>query len=225
METPASPQAVVFDMDGLMFNTEDLYVEVGSQILARRGKRFTRALLDEMMGRPTKTALSIMIQRNQLDATVAQLERETDELFPDVLAAKLAPMPGLLPLLAALEQAGVPKAVATSSRRHFVMDCLSRFDMVERFQFLLTAEDVVQGKPDPEIYQTASRRLGLDCGRVMVLEDSEIGCRAASQAGTFAVAVPGDHSRNHSFGGAVFIADSLADSRIFAALGLPPGSS
>jgi len=219
------PRAVVFDMDGLMFNTEDLYVEVGSRLLARRGKQFTRELLDEMMGRPTKIALGIMIQRNDLDATVEQLETETDALFPDVLDAKLAPMPGLLELLAALAEAGIPKAVATSSRRHFVLDCLSRFDLIGRFQFVLTAEDVVHGKPEPEIYQTAARRLGLACSQVMVLEDSEIGCRAASRAGTFAVAVPGDHSRSHSFEGAAFIADSLADPRIYTALGLRAGSS
>ena len=218
-------RAVVFDMDGLMFNTEDLYVEVGSQILARRGKTFTRELLDQMMGRPTKVALQIMIDWHGLDATVEQLERETDELFPAVLDAKLAPMPGLLDLLDALQQAGIPKAVGTSSRRVFVESCLSRLGLQDRFQFVLTAEDVVHGKPDPEIYQTAAHRFGIACHQMMVLEDSQIGCQAAVAAGAFAVAVPGDHSRNHCFDGAALIADSLADPAIYRALQLEVPSS
>jgi HAD superfamily hydrolase (TIGR01509 family) len=219
--TPNDPvQAVVFDLDGLMFNTEELYQDVGAELLRRRGAQFTGPLLDAMMGRPSPVALQIMIDWHQLDTTVAQLEAETDALFPAFLDARLAPMPGLLDLLAALEQAGIPKAVGTSSRRSFVLDVLSRFDLEPRFAFLLTAEDVVHGKPDPEIYRTACRLLGCPPPQVMVLEDSENGCRAAVAAETFAVAVPGFHSRQHSFAGTRFIASSLSDPRIYRAIGL-----
>jgi HAD superfamily hydrolase (TIGR01509 family) len=213
-------QAVVFDLDGLMFNTEELYQDVGAELLRRRGRQFTGALLDAMMGRPSPVALQIMIDWHKLDTTVAQLEAETDALFPAILDSRLTPMPGLLDLLAALEQAGVPKAVGTSSRRSFVIDVLSRFDLEPRFEFLLTAEDVEHGKPDPEIYRTACHRLGCPPPQVMVLEDSENGCRAAVAAQTFAVAVPGFHSRLHSFAGTRFIANSLADPQIYRSIGL-----
>lgn len=225
MSDDANLQAVVFDLDGLMFNTEELYEEVGTQLLARRGKQFTADLLDQMMGRPSPTALQIMIDWHQLETTVDRLEQETDELFPAILDQRLAPMPGLMRLLDELERVGIPKAVATSSRRSFVTDVLGRFDLERRFAFLLTAEDVVRGKPDPEIYGTACRRLGLDPAQVMVLEDSENGCRAAVSAGTFAVAVPGPHSRNHSFDGTRFRAQSLEDPRIFQSLRLADTSS
>jgi HAD superfamily hydrolase (TIGR01509 family) len=221
MNQHAPIQAVVFDLDGLMFNTEELYQDVGGELLRRRGKQFTGPLLDAMMGRPSPVALQIMIDWHQLDATVAELEAETDELFADMLDKRLAPMPGLLDLLQTLEQAGVPKAVATSSRRAFVTDVLGRFAMEPRFEFLLTAEDVRQGKPDPEIYATACRRLRLPPPQVMVLEDSENGCRAAVAADTFAVAVPGFHSRSHCFAGTRLVAESLADRRIYELLGLP----
>ncbi len=210
-------RAVVFDLDGLMFNTEDLYQEVGSKILRLRGKEFTSDLLDQMMGRPSPVALQIMIDWHQLDATVADLESETDALFPEILDAHLAPMPGFLTLMDFLDSRQLPKAVATSSRRHFVVDVLSRFSLLPRFEFVLTAEDVQHGKPDPEIYQAAARKLGLKAPEVMVLEDSENGCRAAVAAGTFTVAVPGGHSHSHDFSGADFIATSLADDRIYQA--------
>lgn len=220
MSESAVIQAVVFDLDGLMVNTEELYEDVGSELLRRRGRKFTGPLLDAMMGRPTPVALQIMIDWHRLEATVPQLEAETDALFPDILDRRLALLTGLPELLAALQQAGIPTAVATSSRRSFVIDVLSRFDLVPRFEFLLTSEDVTHGKPDPEIYVTACRRLACPPPRVMVLEDSENGCRAAVAAGTYAVAVPGFHSRNHSFAGSQFIAHSLADPRIYQAVGL-----
>eukprot|EP00919_Chromeraceae_sp_WS-2016_P048960 GHVR01115748.1.p1 GENE.GHVR01115748.1~~GHVR01115748.1.p1 ORF type:complete len:222 (-),score=21.76 GHVR01115748.1:505-1170(-) len=219
MEQTPNLNAVVFDLDGLMFNTEDLYQEVGARILGRRGKEFKQDLLDQMMGRPSPVALQLMIDWHGLSDTVADLEAETDSLFPEILDAHLAPMPGFLPLMDFLESQNVPKAVATSSRRSFVQDVLSRFALQPRFDFILTAEDVQRGKPNPEIYQTAARQLGLAPADVMVLEDSENGCRAAVAAGAFAVAVPGAHSQAHDFSGAAFIATSLADDRIYRALG------
>jgi len=220
-EEPAA-RGIVFDLDGLMFNTEDLYEEVGAQLLKRRGKKFTQSLLDAMMGRPTTIALGMMIDWYGLDATVPELVAESDALFPAVLDARLEPMPGFMELMEALERAELPRGVATSSRLPFVRDVLSRFELEPRFQFVLTAENVTHGKPDPEVYHLASTQLGLDPRHVMVLEDSANGCRAAVSAGTYCVAVPGRHSENHNFDGCRFIAESLADPRIYHALGLSP---
>lgn len=213
------PKAAVFDLDGLMFNTEDLYQEVGGELLRRRGHEFTKSLLDRMMGRPGRVALQIMIDHHGLPATVDQLTAETDEIFPAILDARLAMMPGLAELLDRLEAAGVPKAVATSSRRSFTTDVLGRFRLEPRFAFLLTAEDVIEGKPHPEIYLKAASRLGVEPGAMVVFEDSRNGCRAAVEAGAVAVAVPGGHSRTHDFTGAALVADSLADPRIASLLG------
>ena len=104
----------------------------------------------------------------------------------------------------------------------FVEDVLSRLDLLSRFEFLLTAGDVTRGKPEPEVYLKACSQLGLPPHQVMVLEDSENGCKAAIAAGTFAVAVPGFHSRKHSFAGTRFVANTLADPRIYSALGIAP---
>jgi len=219
MNSRATPRAVVFDLDGLMFNTEELYQDVGAELLRRRGCEFGADLLDAMMGRPNHVALQIMIDWHGLPATVAELTRETDEIFPAILDARLEPMPGLLDLLTALESRDIPKAIATSSRRAFVEDVLARFELTPRFQFLLTSESVTQGKPHPEIYQKAAAALGYAPGEMAVLEDSANGCRAAVTAGARVVAVPGGHSRNHDFDGAEFIAESLRDPRIYALLG------
>jgi HAD superfamily hydrolase (TIGR01509 family) len=216
---------VVFDLDGLMFNTEELYQQVGAELLRRRGHVLTQELLDQMMGRPSRVALQIMIDTHRLAATVDELIAETDALFPEILRTQLAPMPGLVELLATLEARGLPRAIATSSRRSFVERVLGMFDYQRRFWPILTSEDIVQGKPHPEIYLRAAEHLKLSPAEMLVLEDSENGCRAAVAAGAVTVAVPGPHSRRHNFAGAALVAESLRDARIYQLLGLPPPQS
>lgn len=214
------PAAVVFDLDGLLFNTEELYQQVGSEVLRRRGHEFGPELLHAIMGRPGRIALQMMIDYHNLSDTVETLAQESAEIFPAILDERLAYMPGVPKLLAALERAGIPKAVATSSGRRFTTDVLGRFDLEPRFEFLLTAEDVVEGKPHPEIYLKAAERFAVSPERIVVFEDSQNGCRAASAAKTVVVAVPGGHSRHHDFAGATLIADTLADPRVYDVLGL-----
>ena len=172
-------RAVAFDMDGLMFNTEELYEEVGDVLLQRRGRRICRKLLDRMMGRPSPVALQAMIEFHALDASIEQLQRETAEVYPPILERGLRPMPGLLQLLDRLESACIPKAVCTSSRREFADKTLDVGGVSERFEFVLTADDVDQGKPAPDIYLAAAKHWGVEPQEMLVLEDSPIGCQAA----------------------------------------------
>ncbi len=217
---PDPLRAVVFDLDGLMFNTEELYQQVGGELLRRRGKLFEADLLDRMMGRPSRVALQMMIDHHGLSDTVQILASETEDIFAGILDQQLQCMPGLKNLLDALEAAKIPKAIGTSSGPRFVENVLGRFNFAPRFDFILTSADVVEGKPHPEIYLTAASRFGVRPAEMMVLEDSQNGCRAAVAAGAFAVAVPGGHSRRHDFAGAALVADTLADPRIYTALGL-----
>ena len=108
-------RAVVFDLDGLMFNTEELYQYVGGEILRRRGKTFDADLLDKMMGRQPQVALQYMIDWHGLDATPAELAAEGEQIFATILDTRLECMPGLVDLLDALEKHRIPKAIATSS--------------------------------------------------------------------------------------------------------------
>ena len=173
-----------------------------------------------MMGLPPPASFGVMIRWCGLDECWEDLARESDEVFLGLLPSRLETMPGLLELLAALESAGIPKAIATSSSRRLMDVCLAPFGLAGRFQFMLTAEDIVRGKPNPEIYLRAAQRFAVAPAEMLVLEDSQNGCRAAAAAGAFAVAVPGEHSRQHDFSVASLVIDSLADRRLFAVLGL-----
>ncbi|QDT53556.1 Phosphorylated carbohydrates phosphatase [Caulifigura coniformis] len=207
-------RAVVFDFDGLMVNTEEVFQLSGTELLRRRGKEPTPAVFRGMMGRRSHEALAFLIEVMRLDDTVEQLQTESMEIFYAMLDDILQPMPGLFELLAAIERRGLPKAVATSSERSYLENLLGRLDLLNRFDALLTAEDVTHGKPHPEIYLTAAQRLGVQPAEMLVLEDSEMGTKAGAAAGAHIISVPHEHSAHFTFHEAKGVATSLIDPMI-----------
>lgn len=216
--SPFDIRAAVFDLDGLLVNTEELYQEVGTDLLRRRGKTFDAELLDAMMGRPQHKALSIMIEWHGLDDTVETLADETKAIFQTLLSTRLALMPGAKELIEHIRQLDISLGVATSSGPEFAHDVLSRVGLIHHFHFILTSADVTAGKPNPEIYQLAAKKAGTQTGTMLVCEDSENGCKAAVAAGAITVAVPCGHSLRHAFPGAQIVATSLADPHIYELL-------
>ncbi|RCS54826.1 HAD family hydrolase [Bremerella cremea] len=211
-------RAVVFDMDGTILNTEMLYPKVSAEILRRRGLALSQDLTDAMMGRPAPVAFQVMIDWHDLADSIEILERESEEIFADILEVSLGLMPGFTELFKALLQAKYPLAVCTSASRNMAVELLGRFNITPDLQFVIGGDEVQHGKPHPEIYLAAASRLALSPQQIVVFEDSETGCKAAIDAGTHAIAVPGDHSKKHSFIGAQMIADTLHDPRIYELL-------
>jgi HAD superfamily hydrolase (TIGR01509 family) len=220
MQTDHALQAVVFDLDGLIANTEDLYEEAGEIVLSRRGKTYDAPLREQLMGRPALDALQLMIDCHSLPDAIEDLMCECKDVLAGLMSRSLAAMPGLDELLDVLQVAKIPIAVATSSTTAYADHVLLQLGVKNRFRFVLTADDIRRGKPDPEIYLLAATTIGFAPRHVMVLEDSANGCRAAVAAGAFTVAVPNRHTRQHAFPGAQFIAETLADPRIRRALRL-----
>jgi pseudouridine 5'-phosphatase len=213
-KSPPDLRAVVFDLDGVIANTEDLYEQAGEIVLGRRGKTYDAELRERIMGRPVVDAIQIMIDCHSLSDTVDDLIAECAVVLQQLMATSLAPMPGAVSLINDLQAASYPIAVATSATPEYADNVLMQLDLKQRFQFILTAADIRHGKPDPEIYWMSAARQGIASPQMMVLEDSANGCRAAVNAGAFTVAVPNRHTHNHNFSGARFIADTLNDPRI-----------
>ena len=215
MNPPNPPlRGVAFDLDGLLVNSEDVYIQVGAETLARRGKQFDDELRHEMMGRTAAAALQVMIDWHQLDDTVAGLVAESEELFWRFAAEDLRTMPALEDLLDWLDAQSIPRGIATSGGRGYAERVLGMMDLTKRFEFLITADDVQHGKPAPEPYLLAAQRLKIDPAAMLVLEDSSNGCKAGVAAGAYTVAVPNRHTDDHDFAGAALIANTLADPRI-----------
>ncbi|MEZ6059469.1 MAG: HAD family phosphatase [Planctomycetaceae bacterium] len=209
-------RAVVFDLDGLMLNTEDIFDQAGKQLLARRGMEMTPEIHHAMLGRRPAEAIEAMKRLTGITDSNESLFTETRQLFAAIAETSLAMMPGLIELLDQIDGAGHPKAVATSSPRDYMTSMLQRFELLSRFRFTLTAEDVTHGKPHPEIYLTAAEMLKVSPANMLVLEDSETGTRAAAAAGAFVVSVPNRHTAVGDFSMASMQAASLADAALGA---------
>lgn len=204
-------KAVVFDMDGLIFNSEDLYDLAGERLLRRHGKQFTRDLKLAIMGKKAPQAIELLCELAELTAAPADVQRELQEYFIESIEGRLETMPGFNSLLGKLAQRRMRCAIATSSSRHLAEAMLDCFQLQSRFEFLLTGDEVRQGKPHPEIYLTIAERLQIEPQQMLVLEDSPAGSTAAVAAGAYTVAVPNDHTRECDFSHVQLVADTLAD--------------
>ena len=211
-------RAVVFDMDGLMLNTEDIFELAGQRLMERRGLIMTDEIRQSMLGRRAVEAFTALKSITGLTDRIEDLMYETKELFESIAENSLETMPGLHDVLELIESLNLPRAVATSSPRAYMTPLLERFDLLHRFHFTLTAEDVTHGKPHPEIYQMAASRLNVHPGEMLVLEDSETGTRAAHAAGAYIVSVPNRHTAVGDFTVSRMKIDSLHDERLLSLL-------
>jgi len=204
-------RAVCFDLDGLMFNTEHVFYDSADVLLQRRGKVMSRGAMDAMLGRRPLESFQGLIDYLGLTEGPAELLAESRVIFHELLETRLQPMPGLFPLLDLIETVGKPKGVATSSPRDYLENVFGRFDLMPRFPVALTAESVVHGKPNPEIYLKAAGELGVRPEEMLVLEDTQTGTRAGAAAGAFVISVPHEHTAGHDFSQAGYIATGLDD--------------
>lgn len=213
--TPETPlRAIAFDMDGVLANSEDIYELTGAETLRRRGKTFEDDLRHRMMGLPTMKALQLMIDWHELDDTPEAIARESEATFWELAGDRLAPMPGVHAMFDRLDAAKVPRGVVTSGARTYAERILTIVGIRDRLKFVITADDVKIGKPDPEPYLMAAEQHGVDPAEMLVLEDSRIGSTAGVAAGAYTVAVPSPHTVGHDFSGVKFVADTLSDPRI-----------
>ena len=201
-------------MDGLIFDTEDTYFKAGTALLARRGEVYTRELDNATIGCPPKFTFEFLKETFGFPETWQELQTESEDLFIEFLDDGFSTMPGLYELLEHLEQRNIPKGICTSSSRRAATEVLSRKDLAQRFNFVLTADDVTHGKPDPEVYLKAAERFGIAPSEMLVLEDSAAGCQAANSAGAFAIAVRVKHNAHTTFIGAQKVVLSLNDPQI-----------
>ena len=215
----ASPEAVIFDNDGLLLDTEDAWTRAEETLFARRGRVFTHDHKRSLLGSAGAVAARKLEAMLELEGAGERLMDELQKLVMEEALAGVAPRPGALDLIERLRAAGVPIAVASNSRREFVERTLGSAGLLDgRFNAVVSAEDVAHPKPAPDIYLEAARRLGAEPSNCVALEDSPTGVAAAVAAGMQAIGVP--YFPGAQLPGCDLQAESLADPAVSRALGL-----
>lgn len=186
------PEAVVFDMDGVMFDSERIVQysfnkageEMGYGLLGDENICFTLGM--NRAGRKAYFKKKYG-QHFPYDA----FQERYSEIYKEYVKRNGLPVkPGLYEILEVLEKKGIPTAVATSSSRENALENLRRAGILEKFQAVITGDMVRAAKPDPEIYQKACESLNIEPEKAMALEDAPKGIIAAKRAGMYAVFVP-----------------------------------
>lgn len=210
-------EAIVFDNDGLLLDTEHAWTRAEETLFERYGHRFTVEHKRSLLGSSRATAaakLELMLER---PGRGLELVDECRELVMAEALAGVPPRPGALDLLEAVRSAGTPAGLASNSSREFVERVLSVAGLLNgHFDVVVTADDVQRPKPAPDLYLAACAALGAAPERAAALEDSAPGVASALAAGMFVIAVP--YFPDVAIDGASLSVESLEDPRVAEAL-------
>jgi HAD superfamily hydrolase (TIGR01509 family) len=186
-------KAILFDLDGLMFDSEPHSLASWEAVLAERGVKLDQPTIDSILGQRIDATARILIDKYHLPDTVQDLADAKTDYQITHLAGKVKPMPGLIELLDEIDRREMPKAIASSGIRRYVEAVLRANGLLDRFRVIITGDQVAHGKPAPDVFLAAAKALDIEPQDCLVLEDAPNGVQAAKAAGMTCIAVP-DHS-------------------------------
>ena len=195
----ATLEAAIFDMDGLLVDTEQLAAGAMDAFLARYGLERRQEIHEQMLGRRILEAMEIIQLGYKLEDPIEELAVVYAEMRRQAIVGKVKAMPGAREAVAYAREIGLRIAVASSGMRDHVDLSLGEAGLDGMFDVVVTGDDVNRGKPEPDLFLLAAERLGVEPGRCAVFEDAPAGVQAAVAAGMRAVAVPNENSRELEF--------------------------
>lgn len=186
----SAPQAVIFDMDGTLVDTERVSQTAWRRAALDMGLRVPDRIFDAFVGCSMPNARAMINAEFGDEGLTDRLFAHQAELFFQIEDEELEMRPGALDAIRALDAADIVVALATSSAREHAMPLMERFGMARYFAVTVCGDEIARSKPEPDIYLEASRRLGADPLRCAAVEDSVNGARAALAAGMRTYMVP-----------------------------------
>lgn len=180
---------VIFDMDGVLVDSSAAHYEAWRRLGEHEGKPFSEELFQQTFGMHNGQILPLWLGSGASQTEMDRLANWKEATYRELAAEMMQPVPGVLDLIERLHQADVPMAVGSSGPLPNIRLILRTLGVENRFQVLSTGEDVTHGKPDPEVFLVAARRLGISPGRCLVVEDAPQGVEAARRAGMAVLAI------------------------------------
>ncbi|MEP7290822.1 MAG: HAD family phosphatase [Chloroflexota bacterium] len=184
------PQAVIFDMDGLLVDSEPVWAIAEDAMMTARSRQIDPAIQNGLVGLRMSDFLAGMREAYGMSDSIEDLRADINGRMIRLIPDRVIPRLGAPELLAALERWGIPCAIASSSGMAIIDTVVKSQGWQRCFRTHVTGDDVPHGKPAPDIYLEAARQLGVDPAACLALEDSPTGARAAVAAGMVCYAVP-----------------------------------
>lgn len=191
--------AVIFDMDGVLLDSEPIHLESTNMILAGHGGSLSKAANDEFIGWNERAYWTALALRFGLPGPIEAYIRRRQDLMLDLLKRRLPIADGVRDVLRDFADRGVPLAVASSSQRAVIEHVLAAGGLSDRFGAIASGDEVKRSKPDPEIFLLAAARLAAPPERCLVFEDAPHGARGALAAGMLCARVMTETTRGMAF--------------------------
>jgi HAD superfamily hydrolase (TIGR01509 family) len=182
-------EAVVFDLDGVLLDTEELWDEARRQITEERGGRWRGDAQRDMMGMSSPEWSRYMVEVLAVPDPPEEISAEVVERLESLYRERLPLVPGALEAVQRIGEVW-PLAIASSSNRPLIDLFLELTDTGDTFRATVSSEEVARGKPAPDVYLDAARRIGVEPTSCAAIEDSENGIRSAGAAGMRVIAIP-----------------------------------
>ena len=205
--------AVIFDLDGVIADSEPLSGEATGLALEKYGIKMTDKERNEAFGRRTKDIVSGVLKVRGVEINIDDIIAEKDRIFRDLILGKLEAIPNSIELVRWLRDKGFKLALATSSHKEKMKLEVSELGVAELFDTIVTGDDVRKGKPNPEIFLKAAKKLDVKPEHCAVIEDSQFGVQAAKTAGMKTIAFDSPNTHNQDLSMADVVVKSLEDVR------------
>lgn len=208
-------QAILFDHDGTLVDSEIEHFRMWVDILAAYGVSLTlESYKNDYAGLPTETNAHNLVAQFDMAVTPAILMQQKNTVTREFLSASAFPlMPGARETIAYFYRRGFKLAMVTGAGSDAVNASLEAHDLTQYFDAIVSKDDVSQSKPAPECYLLALQHLGLEHSQAIALEDTEHGVQSATGAGIICLAIPNDMSKQHDFSAAHEVCISLNNAR------------
>lgn len=189
--TLAKPAAVIFDMDGLLLDTESLAMRCYAEATAALGLDWQDEIGHAMIGLNAASSRAVLVNKFGDEDLVTRLVANCHERYHlSIEQNGIALMPFAREIIEQLKQQRIPRAVATSSKRERALMKLTKTQLLDEFDVIVGGDEVTRSKPAPDIFELAAQRLGVAPRDCLVLEDSNAGVRGAVSANMQVVMVP-----------------------------------
>ncbi len=207
--TKSNTRAVIWDMDGIIADTAAHHLKAWQEVFLKRGVSFTEVRFIESFGQRNDTIIGKVLGDDISPEEVEAISRRKEEIFRRSIRQDLKPLPGVLPLIKSLAEHRFKMAIASAAPMVNIRQLTRGLNIARCFQAFVSAEDVTEGKPNPQVFQLAARKLGIEPASCLVIEDAVAGVAAAKRAGMRCLAVTNTHPRT-SLAEADMVVDTLA---------------
>jgi beta-phosphoglucomutase family hydrolase len=203
-------KAVIFDLDGVLVESEHLHIEAEKQTLLKHGVRISSEELHRYTGTTANFMFTELIKKYKLNTTFKKMFDEKEKILFNLLRDNVKPTQGVMQLLVNLKRENIKLAIASSSHKKLINHILKQMGVTNCFDLVLSSEDVTYGKPDPEIFLKAASGLNVDPDECLVIEDSKLGVEAAKKAGMKCVGYRNPHSGDQDLSESDIVIDNFS---------------